>query len=571
MDVRSTARRRAETALGAVALASATAGALTTGACRDAATPEPVVDTARPVFDTVTVTTGDSTAVVEWAASDDQRLITFDYYLSRARYTQGVLTGLDLIKHETIPLPPERRARFRLVTPPLPPSSGYLLQLEAHDAAGRAAYWGGYVAIGPATPTARLRAVGGDTVRGLAVLLDASILGRHRIVQTELIRGDGTLLRWDPDSTADASMSYAATGETPRAGTLLLPLAPPGSAPTNGPVRVTLRAIDDSGRVGVDSVTLVHLLPDAPYAVTPLGPAGSQDSDARDLDDRGDVVGTVTNAAGTIGVVWRGGRPAPEPLAAPGDSVADPAAINERGEVAGTLRAQSAPQCGRATIWSAAGVPRSAAPTNPPCSLLVDINDRGDALGLQVTTVNPVFVTRGDALEPVLSLAAPTPRAIGNSGLAVGNEMFTFGLPRRTHTDAVAWLPGRLVLPCLARLALPSEGCRAVDVNELGQILGSAAGMPILWQPGPRLVPLAPALYGTQPVGLDDRGHVLAYREADSTAFVLRDSAVVRVRVTDPSWAVDRVTAMNAVGQIIGHGVQRATGRRSALLLTPVR
>jgi hypothetical protein len=561
-----TPRAPVERALALAALALV--GPLAAAACGDAV-PEPVVDTEVPIFDSVTIVAGDSTAVIEGVASDDQRLLTIDWYLSRYVRTNGVTTALDLIRHEILHVGPQQRARFRIVTPALP-ADGYPFWLQVHDDAGRDTWWTATIAIGPATPSVRLRAVGGDTVRGLAALLDAAVAARRPIVRVDLIRGDGALLDWTGDRTSDDSRPFQRVSGVPLAGGLLLPLAP---APTGAPMRVTLRAIDDSGRVGTSTVTFVHDLPDAPYLVTFLGPASSRDGEARALNDRGDVVGTVTGESGAVGVVWRAaaGTPVAEPLGAPGDSVADPVAINEAGTIAGTLRSRGQPSCGRATVWPVGGAPRPAAPTIPPCSALFDINDRGDVLGLQGTAINPAFVTRGDTLFAVTSVSSPLPVAIGSSGLAVGTELTSFARPPRTHTDAVAWLPGRLGLPCFASLASAFEACRAVDLNELGQILGSAAGEPVLWQPGPRLVPLAPKLYGTSPVGLNDRGHVLAYRASDSTAFVLRDSVVVRVRPTDAAWTVDRVTAINAAGQIAGHATERGTGRRGAVLLTPVR
>jgi hypothetical protein len=70
---------------------------------------------------------------------------------------------------------------------------------------------------------------------------------------------------------------------------------------------------------------------------------------------------------------------------------------------------------------------------------------------------------------------------------------------------------------------------------------------------------------------LSRSGGVVASLDSAGAIWVWRvgSAAAARLRVDGDPWRFDSLGAVNASGQIAAQGVDRASGRRAALLLTP--
>jgi uncharacterized membrane protein len=121
-------------------------------------------------------------------------------------------------------------------------------------------------------------------------------------------------------------------------------------------------------------------------------------------------------------------------------------------------------------------------------------------------------------------------------------------------------------------------GSRARDINDAGQVVGSAEGSASLWHSG--VLELLPepsaAAHDAEALGINNDGLIVGYTNIagyEHAAVWDRGEAHLLVDLIPPDsgWAVlDRATDVNSFGQIVGWGSRAPGGSLRAFLLTPI-
>lgn len=148
---------------------------------------------------------------------------------------------------------------------------------------------------------------------------------------------------------------------------------------------------------------------------------------ARDINDRGQVVGLGT-PGGSGATMWFHGRK--YDLGAPtGYEDWSPVTINERGWIAGNAGSE----VGRAILWRS-GSFVDLGTLGGPSAFVIDLNDRGQVLGLSETAAGGLhpFLWQGGVMKDLTAAGIPdyvTVNALGNRGQIVG----TVGGPFDQH------------------------------------------------------------------------------------------------------------------------------------------
>jgi hypothetical protein len=274
-------------------------------------------------------------------------------------------------------------------------------------------------------------------------------------VQTSLtydVNGRGDVVGWTYTySTANGAKddTYRATvwpgdGGPPRA---LIPL---GGVDEPGVTHTEAYAINNLGDVvGVtwsdDAARLrATLWPAGGGPARELGTFDGADSEPLDINDRGDVVGSIGN---TRAILWPAGGGPPRDL---GPGLAH--AINERGDIVGLTRSGT-------TLWPAdGGAIRNLAALGGTYTQTwpKSINDRGDVVGYS-------FAPGGHAYRATLWLAdGGPPRDLGTLGDAYPNSQ-AFGINDRGDIVGVSFADFRSPRATL----WPSAGGPPVDLGVL--------------------------------------------------------------------------------------------------------
>ena len=173
---------------------------------------------------------------------------------------------------------------------------------------------------------------------------------------------------------------------------------------------------------------------------------GSFVSDAREINERGVVVGTSeVEPFGSHAVIWMDGQPIDLGVA-PGFAGSRGNAINDRGQVVGVL--EGGQPGTRAFIWDGGNMTALPPLRDMPFNAALDINNKGDIVGVAESPhlFFPVLwrdgaaidlntlIDENDPLRPFVMLASA--RLINNRGqiIATGSD-FTFYLltPKRRH------------------------------------------------------------------------------------------------------------------------------------------
>ncbi|GIG38760.1 hypothetical protein [Cellulomonas phragmiteti] len=268
------------------------------------------------------------------------------------------------------------------------------------------------------------------------------------LVQTYLADGSTGALLWQPDGSAvdlAPDVDEVAAGDLDDQGRVALELTDPASGLPHAAVWQdgTLTLLDDQG--GHSSIGSV-----------------------RALNERGDVVGTVTDGDGSRAVVWRDGAVTrlPVPTGATG-SYGE--AVNERGDVLGVVVDDGRT---RAVLWEE-GRLRYLAPVDAPRQTFYDLNERGTAVGTlgdrQVGLGAALADRSGVKILPTLGGPSGTAYAVNGRGTVVGTTTTDAGA---AYGHATAWVRGR---------ALPLDGwvddeepvhSVALDVDEQGRAVG---------------------------------------------------------------------------------------------------
>lgn len=254
--------------------------------------------------------------------------------------------------------------------------------------------------------------------------------------------------------------------------------------------------------------------------ITPLGSLGGGDTQAEDINNRGQVVGTSYPnpevATTNHGFLWENGKMIDLGTLGETESASDAGAINDRGQVVGSASTRAMDEVGNeiehAFLWED-GQMRDLGTLGGQASEAVAINERGQVVG------SAAIKARDEN----------------------GFEIF----------HAFLWENGRMI-----DLGPPgADDGKAFAINERGQVLLTASGRWFVWQNG-RTTPLPDV---TKAADINASGQVVGSRVVRRTAkrwiehaFLwqngkMTDLDVLRARDTD-----SEALGINARGQVVG-------------------
>jgi probable HAF family extracellular repeat protein len=304
-----------------------------------------------------------------------------------------------------------------------------------------------------------------------------------------------------------------------------------------------------------------------PYTLTYLGSPGDAMSRANAINANGDVAGVFAAGAGTHAFRWHAGQRTDL-------GVGGANAINSAGDVAGQgwtgsdFRAlvwhgtvgDTVPLSGTNAYFAANGVSaggtelveRHAAACGHDCSFQtyvvqggtptpivasqlegLALNDAGLVVGQRwdpVTSTTNAFTAQNGTVTMLSPGVVAAAYAVNAAGLVVGYAAVPGG------ARAATWQNGASTeMPALRRGSLAG----AQGVNGSGVVVGSAT--------------LCPGSCATRAAVRWKAGHVADLNDLFTSA----------------DWTMTYATGINDAGQIVGYGVNRATGASGALLLTP--
>ncbi|GAA3383045.1 hypothetical protein [Cryptosporangium minutisporangium] len=254
-----------------------------------------------------------------------------------------------------------------------------------------------------------------------------------------------------------------------------------------------------------------------------VGRSATEPSRIRDLNDHGELVGTVNLWTPTHHqerpFVWRDG--ALTVLDQGGWTYGEAAAINNRGQVLGTGRTEPL-RVDNVILWDAQGKPTKLNPDENGTSQAYDLNDRGDAL---VQLGGPLGIWRAGRFTPI---PAPdgrrftAPATLNERGWAVGRSDPEQGFGR---IDSWVW-DGASRWDITSPLGGSHDSTVATALNVRGQVTGYSTTVEgdkrvsWLWQNG-RLTVLTAPNGEFAPVDLDDRGRILGTLTSGATRHVV--------------------------------------------------
>ncbi len=354
-------------------------------------------------------------------------------------------------------------------------------------------------------------------------------------------------------------------------------------APGGGRRRFTVVVSDTAGRTAGTSFERTFEFADLAYAAAPLPDLGAG-GNARALNARGDAAGWVLDARGRQRpAVWRAG--VLEVLSAGASDTAGAVAtrINAAGDVLLQLALPSADGTAVRVRRSDGALltvgplkyrqPPQAVTFDACCRVAADLSDDRKALGASAAYVlgartAVLDVQTGavvDSVDGHLGVLANGAQSAGytvggyaNAGRSLWTRGFPSpGLPAGTPAS-ICDRPGRYS----TTVPVDIDG----DANLLVSYCGSPAYLPRAGAPA-----WVDRYVGPGTAHLSRDGGVVASLDSTGAIWVWRvgTAAAARLRVAGDPWRFDSLGAVNASGQIAAQGVDRASGRRAALLLTP--
>jgi hypothetical protein len=327
----------------------------------------------------------------------------------------------------------------------------------------------------------------------------------------------------------------------------------------NGPHSLTLVARDSTGQYAYFRKNIVTAIPSQTYRVTSIDAPGAIDVVANDINNDGAIAVTALLADTTTRAMrWSGGIL--ESLGGPLSSAAT--AINGAGDVAGYVgrlrgTSGSGSPSDSMVVWHGAqpqafavgyGFRRAEAIANDGSTLVENTLYRGGqatALGLVYAfDMNNSATVAGQTLD-YFSEQAVVVGPLGGHQLPLPYQIQ--GFPRAPH--------------CC--------GAAALFINDAGRTIGTYEGAFFIVDGTTPAWTANPLGRGTVK-GMSRGNLVLAQLSDGSIAVWTIGGPTTRVVLNTTDWTIDDLRGINDRAQIIAHGVNKATGRKAALLLDPM-
>lgn len=410
-------------------------------------------------------------------------------------------------------------------------------------------------------------------------------------VSITVARSDSAVLRdvrIYVDSGAGAAPSSATTFCCNGTGNVFWSVV---ALPGPGRHTVTVVGVDTLGRALSASVAWTVRLSDEPYVVTAL-PDSGHGGGTRFIHANGTVTGWIGGQDGRQrAALWRGALLTV--LATPDSFSATATRVNATGDVLLELQplASSTTSGDLVRVRRADGMTLVVGPTTfsyPTtngsvysyavcCTIGADLTDTRLAVGA-TNLVNPggsKSVVLDVARGIVTDSAAGRLAGLNDAGQSIESVTDASGLYRSTdlisHGFKTAGLPDAQVASVCDEAGRFSS-VTPIDFDESANVLASFCANPFWLPPAGGTSRWLDRVVGrSKAIHLSRTGQIIASLDSVGTIYLWRPATnrTTHMQIAGNAWQIDSLAAVNEKGQIAAHGVERATGRAAALLLTP--
>ena len=325
---------------------------------------------------------------------------------------------------------------------------------------------------------------------------------------------------------------------------------------------LSLTALTVLGFTAVEPVNAASLHTGfASYAITDLG-----EGNANGINNLGQV---VVGQKG-VGWIWDNGQ-----LTEVKDSTWA-YQINNSGQVVGRYLSEN--WTDNAYVWEN-GQRTDLRYLDSISSLASDINEAGQIVGWFRTTpekFNPFLWQNGEMIDLGTLGFNGGAQGINNQGQVVGYSGLAFGV-----THAFLWENDRMI----DLGTLPGfNGSTAYDINDAGQAVGASANSitqqerATLWSNGTKTDLGTLGGNKSAAVDINNKGQVVGFGNTTGNGglahgFIWEDGTMANVNsliAADSGWLLQQINGINDRGQMVGQGINSATGKQHGFLLNPI-